>query len=114
MWESSSPGCRSGLVGAERSLIWEAPGRVGSSPDNAGTDRYCQTVRVRLARSEGVTRVNQWLNPLKSGTGSNLVDAGRVAVHVEPTQGEATPTPGNVGRAGGHTPVCQDDVRHLM
>lgn len=23
--------------------------------------RYCQTVRVRLARSEGVTRVNQWL-----------------------------------------------------
>jgi len=47
--------------------------------------------------------VNQWLNPLKRGTGSNLVDAGRVAVHAEPIHGEATPTPGNVGRVGGHT-----------
>jgi hypothetical protein len=47
--------------------------------------------------------VNQWLNPLKRGTGSNLVDAGRVAVHVEPSRGEATPIPGNVGRVGGHT-----------
>jgi hypothetical protein len=27
--------------------------------------------------------VNQWLNPLKRGTGSNLVDMGRVAVHVD-------------------------------
>lgn len=26
--------------------------------------------------------MNQWLNPLKSGTGSNLVDAGRAAVRV--------------------------------
>jgi hypothetical protein len=26
--------------------------------------------------------VNQYLNPLKRGTGSNLVDAGRAAVHV--------------------------------
>jgi hypothetical protein len=26
--------------------------------------------------------VNQWLNPLKRGTGSNLVDVGRVAVRV--------------------------------
>jgi len=55
---------------------------VGSSPDNDGTGRYCQTARVRLARQRGVTRVNQWLNPLKCGTGSNLVDVGRVAVRV--------------------------------
>ncbi len=47
--------------------------------------------------------MNQWLNPLKRGTGSNLVDAGREAVRAEPTEGEATPIPGNVGRAGGHT-----------
>jgi len=47
--------------------------------------------------------VNQWLNPLKRGTGSNLVDMGRVAVHAEPTEGEATPIPGHVGRVGGHT-----------
>ncbi len=37
--------------------------------------------------------MNQWLNPLKRGTGSNLVDAGRVAVRAEPTEGEATPVP---------------------
>ncbi len=58
---------------------------------------------ARQARQTGATRVNQWLNPLKRGTGSNLVDAGRVAVRAEPTQGEATPIPGHVGRVGGHT-----------
>jgi hypothetical protein len=47
--------------------------------------------------------VNQWLNPLKRGTGSNLVDAGRVAVHAELIEDEATPISGNVGRVGGHT-----------
>ena len=46
--------------------------------------------------------MNQWLNPLKHGTGSNLVDMGRVAVHAELTEGEATPIPGNVGQVGGH------------
>mgnify|MGYP007135476640 CR=1 FL=1 len=45
-------------------------GRAGSSPDNDETGRHYQTVRVRQARSKGVTKVNQWLNPLKDGTGS--------------------------------------------
>jgi len=36
--------------------------------------------------------VNQWLNPLKRGTGSNLVDMGRVAVRVDPMAGKTTPT----------------------
>jgi len=35
--------------------------RVASGPDEARLCRYCQTVRAWLARSEGVTRVNQWL-----------------------------------------------------
>jgi hypothetical protein len=39
---------------------------------------------------------NQWLNPLKSRTGSNLVDVGRAATHVRMW---ATPKP--VNRAGG-------------
>jgi hypothetical protein len=39
---------------------------------------------------------NQWLNPLKSRTGSNLVDMGRTATHVRMW---ATPKP--VNRAGG-------------
>jgi hypothetical protein len=38
--------------------------------------------------------VNQWLNPLKSGTGSNLVDLGRAAAHAERVDSEATPTVG--------------------
>jgi hypothetical protein len=57
----------------------EAQGVDGSSPDNDGTGRYCQTVRVRQARREGVARANQWLNPLKRGIGSNLADVGRGA-----------------------------------
>jgi len=65
-------GRRSGLIEAGGSLIRGAPVRVGSSPDNAGTCWYCQTVRVRLARPGCVTRVNQWPKPrnkcrLKSG-----------------------------------------------
>ena len=37
--------------------------------------------------------MNQRLIPLKCGTGSNLVDAGRAAVRVEPSHGETTPKP---------------------
>jgi len=46
--------------------------------------------------------VNQWLNPLKRETGSNLVDLGRTAVHADPAVGEATPTSVFGGRSGGH------------
>jgi hypothetical protein len=53
---------------------------VGSSGDKAGACQYCQMVRARQARSRGVAEVNQWLNPLKRGTGSNLVDMGRATV----------------------------------
>ncbi|MEU9663798.1 transposase [Streptomyces chartreusis] len=77
----SPPGRRSGLVGAGGSPIRGTPGRAGSSPDNAGTAWDRQTGRVRLARPEGTTRVNQWLTPRKRSTGSNLVDMGRVAAH---------------------------------
>lgn len=63
--------------------------------------RYCQTVRVLQARWKGVTRVNQWLNPLKRETGSNLADMGRWAVHVG-LLGSATPTSVDGGRSGGH------------
>jgi hypothetical protein len=64
--------------------------RAASSPDNDGTCRHRQTARVRLARWECVTQVNQWLNPRKRGTGSNLVDMGRAAVHAAPIDGAAT------------------------
>jgi hypothetical protein len=58
--------------------------RTGSSPDNDGTSRYYQTARVRQARQRGVTKVNQWLNLLKRGTNSNLVDMGWAAVGTVP------------------------------
>jgi hypothetical protein len=45
------------------------------------------------ARQRGVTKVNQRVNPLKRGTGSNLVDVGRAAVRVDLSHGEMTPKP---------------------
>jgi hypothetical protein len=40
---------------------------------------------------------NQWSNPLKARTGSNLVDAGRDAAHVRQ---EARMTPSSMNRVG--------------
>ena len=34
--------------------------RVASGPDEVGACRHCQTMRVRRARSEGVTRRVNW------------------------------------------------------
>jgi len=78
--ETSSLGCRSSPVGAGRSLIRETPGRAGSSADKAGTVRYCQTGRVRRARSDGI-REEPVVKLRKRVTGSNLVDMGRGAAH---------------------------------
>jgi len=60
--------------------------RTGSSPDKDGTSRYYQTTRARQASQRGVTKVNQWLNLLKRGTNSNLVDMGWAAVRTVPGQ----------------------------
>jgi hypothetical protein len=49
-----------GPAEAGGSLTRGTPGRAGSSPDNGGTCRHDQTMRARLARSEGATQVNQW------------------------------------------------------
>ena len=87
---------------AEGSLILETQGRAGSSPDNDGTGRHYQTARVRQARRKGATKVNQWLNPLKRETGSNLVDMGRTATHTQPVVGWVTPTSDFRGRDRAH------------
>ena len=42
---------------------------------------------------------NQWSNPLKARTGSNLVDMGRITAHARARSARATPKP--VNRAGG-------------
>ena len=46
--------------------------------------------------------MNQWQNPLKRETGSNLVDVGWTATHVVLFVGAATPTSDFRGRLGGH------------
>jgi hypothetical protein len=66
---------------------------AGSSPDNDGTGRYCQTARVRQARPKGVTRVNQRLKLRNVSTGSNLVDVGRFAVRGSYEADGPTPKP---------------------
>lgn len=86
----SSPGRRGGWVEVEGSLTQETLGRAGSSPDKAGTVQYYQMGWVRRTRQKGITRVNQWLTLRNRGTGSNLVDMGRVAVHADRMDGEAT------------------------
>jgi hypothetical protein len=53
-WETCTAWPSQRLGEAEGSLIRGTPGRAGSSPDNDGTCQYCQMVRVRLARREGV------------------------------------------------------------
>ena len=76
---------------------------VASGPDNDGTDRYCQAVRVRQARPEGATKVNQWLKSRKRGAGSNLVDRGRCAVRDLCREVRSTPKP--VDCVGGEATV---------
>jgi hypothetical protein len=98
---SAGPSQRSGEAGG--SLIRGTPGRVASGPDNGGTCRDYRTVRVRLARSEGVARANQWLKLRKQRAGSNLVDTGRYAAR-DPTSSDdgSTPKPDFLFRWGGH------------
>ena len=78
--EISNGGPSQRVAEAGGSLVLEAQGAGGSSPDNDGTGRYCQTARVRQARREGV-REEPASKLLKSSTGSNLADMGRSAVH---------------------------------
>jgi hypothetical protein len=61
--ERSNGGPSQRVAEAGGSLALEAQGAGGSSPDNDGTGRYCQTARARQARREGAARANQWLTP---------------------------------------------------
>jgi hypothetical protein len=83
--ERSTCGPSQRVAEAGSSPALEAQGLGGSSSDDDGTGRHCQTARARQARRDGVAEANQWLNPLKRGIGSNLADLGRAAVHVRPS-----------------------------
>ena len=82
---------------AEGSLTLEAEGRVGAALTTTG--RVGTTRRPGSGKRDGTVYVcrNQWSNPLKSRTGSNLVDMGRAAVHFRV---EARMTPSSAYRAG--------------
>ena len=79
--EKSNGGSSQRVAEAGGSPALEARSTGGSSPDNAETGRYRQTVRARQARREGVAIANQCLTSLDRGSGSNLVDEGRGAAH---------------------------------
>lgn len=89
---------------------------VASGPDNGEACWDCQTVRAHLARSEGVTRVNQWLKPrnreavLKSGG----YGPGRSAQHDLPVVGVVlTPKPSSSGGGEAMVKVCGVAVARL-
>ena len=71
-------GCRSSPDEAGGSLTPEARVRAGAAATKARRAGTTRRSSARSARRKGVTEVNQWLNPLKRDTGSNLVD-GRAA-----------------------------------
>jgi hypothetical protein len=59
-----------------------AQGRVGAAPTTTG---WVSTIRWPMpGKRDGEVQpdVNQWWNPLKHVTGSNLMDLGQAAVHV--------------------------------
>lgn len=77
--------------------------RAGSSPDNAGTVRHCQTRRVRQARPEGVRR-GTCVKPRKSCHRApiwRIWARGAVRDRSLP-QGWSTPKPVSNCRWGGH------------
>jgi hypothetical protein len=90
-WEGSTIGLSQQAGEAGGSLTWEAPGRVGSSPDDDETGRHRQTAWARLARRRGVRVQEPVVEPPKATTPApNLVDMGRSAAHVHPVSGWTT------------------------
>jgi hypothetical protein len=83
--ERSTCGPSHRVIEAGSSPALEAQGSGGSSSDNDGLGRYCQTAWARQAIRDGVAEANQWSNALKRGIGSNLADLGRAAVHACPS-----------------------------
>jgi hypothetical protein len=79
--EESAHGLSQQVAEAGGSPTLEAQGRAGAAPTTTG---WASTTRwLRPGKRDGEVQhdVNQWWNPLKRVTGSNLVDTGRGAVH---------------------------------
>ena len=68
---------------------------MASSPDKAGTNQYCQMVRVRRARREGVREEPASNASQETSTSSNLADMGWAAAHIG-ANARRTPRPDDV------------------
>lgn len=87
---------------------------MDSSPDNDGTDQYCQMVRVRLVRQKGVREEPVSERFSRQSSGSNLADQGRVATHTHTQQCEVTPWPVDVAGREAMVKVCGVAVARLQ
>ena len=90
-------GRRSGLIEAGGSLSLGTQGKAGAALTTTGRAGTARRPGSGKQGGKAYECRNQWSNPLKSRTGSNLVDMGRVAVHVRV---EARMTPLSMNRVG--------------
>jgi hypothetical protein len=83
------------------SLTLGTQGRAGAALIT--TERVGTARRLGSGKQDGKVYEsrNQWSNPLKSITGFNLVDVGRIAAHVL-VKTRTTPPVDELGRHGGH------------
>jgi hypothetical protein len=100
--ERPAPGRRSDPVEAEGRLIRGMAGRVGSSPENAGTVRHCQAGRVRQARRRGISEEAASESPSSAPIRSNLADTGWAAANSGGTEVACRVPDRDVVRPGGH------------
>ena len=84
-------GRRSGLIEAGGSLSLGTQGKAGAALTTTGRAGTARRPGSGKQGGKAYECRNQWSNPLKSRTGSNLVDMGRCAVHAGSRCGQATP-----------------------
>jgi hypothetical protein len=84
-------GRRSGLIEAGGSLSLGTQGKAGAALTTTGRAGTARRPGSGKQGGKAYECRNQWSNPLKSRTGSNLVDMGRCAVHAGSQCGQATP-----------------------
>jgi hypothetical protein len=90
--------------------------RAASSPDNAGTCQHRQMGRVRQARREGVTTVNQRVKASQEhSTSSNLTDLGWAATRTRTAHRAGNSLGRSVSSAGRpHPKACGVGVAMLQ